>query len=85
MKSPFVLLPPKNAKERMTFADLVGCTNRETKKLEAQVLSITEEVAGHIRYPDPIADYPNVIQSIDLLGIHERHHFQLCERYYELH
>ncbi|PYZ97006.1 hypothetical protein CR205_12780 [Alteribacter lacisalsi] len=84
MRSPFVLLPPKNAKDRMTFHHLVGCTSRETRKLEAQVLSLNEAAAGHIRYPDPLAHYPNIFQSIDLLGIHERHHFQLCERYYQL-
>ncbi|HWI49242.1 MAG TPA: DinB family protein, partial [Rummeliibacillus sp.] len=32
----------------------------------------------------PIAHYPNLIQCIDILGIHEKHHFLLCKKYYNL-
>lgn len=43
--------------------------------MQELVKNIEEDIAGHIVFPDPIAHYPNLIQSIQLLAIHEKHHF----------
>ncbi|ENH97262.1 hypothetical protein J416_06500 [Gracilibacillus halophilus YIM-C55.5] len=82
MKAPFILVPPKNIRYRVNFDSLIEALDNETKQLERQVSNISDNVAGHIRFLDPIANYPNLIQSIDLLGIHEKHHFLLCKKYY---
>ncbi|BAD66499.1 MULTISPECIES: DinB family protein [Shouchella] len=84
MKAPSMLIPPKEIQKNTSFAQLVTSLDAETKQLQNMVDQIKDEIAGHIRYPDPIADYPNLIQSIHLLGIHENHHFQLCKEYYKL-
>ncbi|GAA0310594.1 hypothetical protein GCM10008924_30250 [Gracilibacillus halotolerans] len=68
MKAPFML------------AEL----DKETKLLKLIVENIDDDIAGHIRFVDPLANHPNLIQSIDLLGIHEQHHFLLCNKYYQL-
>ncbi|WP_018933189.1 DinB family protein [Gracilibacillus lacisalsi] len=82
MKAPFLLVPPKDIEYDVDFQWLIEQLDNETKQLEKIVLNITDDVAGHIRFPDPLANNPNLIQSIDLLGIHEKHHFLLCEKYY---
>ncbi|MEG0386099.1 MAG: DinB family protein [Solibacillus sp.] len=85
MNAPFVIVPPKDIKERISFKWLVNELHIETMFLEKMLSNISDNVAGHIRYPDPLAHYPNLIQSIDLLGIHEKQHFLLCKKYYKLH
>lgn len=52
----------------------------ETLALQWLVKNIEEDIAGHIRFPDPIAHYPNLIQAIQLLAIHEQHHFKIMEK-----
>ncbi|MEG0385806.1 MAG: DinB family protein [Solibacillus sp.] len=85
MKAPFVLVPPKDIKEKISFKWLVNELDIETRFLEKMLSNISDNVAGHIRYPDPIAHYPNLIQCIHILGIHEKQHFLLCKKYYDLH
>ncbi|ATP42415.1 hypothetical protein CSE16_09400 [Solibacillus sp. R5-41] len=85
MKAPFVIVPPKDIKEKISFKWLVNELDIETRYLEKMLSNINDNVAGHIRYPDPIAHYPNLIQCIDLLGIHEKQHFLLCKKYYGIH
>ena len=85
MKAPFVLVPPKDIKEKISFKWLVNELDNETRQLEKMLSNISDNVAGHIRYPDPIAHYPNLIQCIDILGKHEKHHFILCKKYYNEH
>lgn len=84
MKSPFILLPPKGIESKMSFERLIKELDNETKDLEKMLSEIKDDIAGHIRFPDPIALYPNLIQSIHLIGIHEKHHFLLCKKYYNL-
>lgn len=84
MKAPFMLIPPKGIEDRITFDNLLSAIYKETKYLEKMVSTIEDDVAGHIKYPDPIAHYPNLIQSIHLIAIHEKHHFLICAKYYDL-
>ena len=84
MKAPFIIMPPDKKKINVQFADLVAELDKETKLLESIVEDVNDDTAGHIRFIDPLANHPNLIQSIDLLGIHEQHHFLLCKKYYQL-
>ncbi len=82
MKAPFILIPPEYKKINVSFDWLLEEIEKETKLLESVVSNISDDEAGHIRFLDPLANNPNLIQGIDLLGIHERHHFLLCQKYY---
>ncbi|WP_408607805.1 DinB family protein [Bacillus xiapuensis] len=84
MKAPFIIVPPKGIKDEITFGNLLKKIDEETKSLELMVSNISEDIAGQIRFPDPIAHNPNLIQSIDLIGIHENHHFLICKKYYKI-
>lgn len=81
MKAPYVLTPLKNLSHAYTLLEIQQLLVIETNKLKKLVAELEEPVAGLIRFPDPIACYPNIIQSIHLLAIHEQHHFSLTERY----
>ena len=84
MIAPFIILPPKGIKNKVSFSQLVRELETETKYLQQLVSAIDDDVAGHIRYPDPVAHHPNLIQTIQLIGIHEQHHFNLCVKYYNM-
>ncbi|WP_064504251.1 hypothetical protein [Alkalihalobacillus trypoxylicola] len=81
MKAPFILIPPKNIERKISFNQLLLELNNETLLFEKMVAVYEENQAGQIKFPDPIAHYPNLIQSVDLIGIHENHHFQLYRTY----
>jgi hypothetical protein len=81
MNAPFVLTPPKNIHQKKDLKELQQLLNFETDKLKNKLSKLDERVAGQIRYPDPIANYPNVVQSVHLLAIHEQHHFDLTLNY----
>lgn len=83
MPAPFILIPPKGVADTIAFADLTEKLDEETGRLEKMLSAVGDDIAGHIRFPDPLAHYPNLIQSIHLLSIHEKHHFSLCLRYYK--
>ncbi|MDX8047691.1 DinB family protein [Gracilibacillus sp. S3-1-1] len=82
MKAPFIIMPPKEIANNVSFDWLIEELNQETNQLEEIVATVPDDIAGHIRFPDPLANNPNLIQSIDLLGIHEKHHFLICDKYY---
>ena len=45
------------------------------------VQNLSDEEDYSIKYPDPTPDYPNVVQTVKLLLIHEKHHYHvLMER-----
>lgn len=81
MPAPSLLIPPAGLKDMYNFSEVQNLLDVETGRLKRQLLNLTDDVAGHIKYPDPIADYPNMIQSVQLLGIHEKHHFQIVKNY----
>lgn len=81
MPAPSILVPPAGLKEKYNFTEVQNFLEVETGRLKRQLANISDDVAGHIRFPDPVADYPNVVQSVQLLGIHEKHHFDIVKAY----
>lgn len=68
----------------MNVTELEELLARETDEIKKLVQNIEENIAGHIVFLDPIAHYPNLIQSIQLLAIHEKHHFMIMKNNYEM-
>ncbi|MFD1361853.1 DinB family protein [Lentibacillus salinarum] len=81
MKAPFIINPPAGLETKYNFTRIQEQLDMETKMLKERLQTIEEDIAGHIRYPDPVADYPNLIQCVHLLAIHEYHHFEVNKRY----
>ncbi|MFD1064776.1 DinB family protein [Oceanobacillus locisalsi] len=73
MKAPFILKP--KMKREYTLAELRELLEEETEKLKSCVAQLTKEQCYWIRYPDPVPAYPNVVQVVKLLRIHEEHHY----------
>ncbi|SDD51282.1 DinB superfamily protein [Terribacillus halophilus] len=84
MKAPFLIVPPKEIQNRLSSNQLQSNITKETERLRDMLASIEDNIAGHIRYPDPIAHNPNLIQCIHILAIHEMHHFKISEAYLKL-
>lgn len=82
MKAPFILVPPKKVIHALDKEELIELLLNETNRLRELVANIEEDIAGHIIFLDPLASYPNLIQGIQLLAIHEEHHYKLVEKYY---
>ncbi|MGZ9584324.1 DinB family protein [Paenibacillus marinisediminis] len=82
MRAPWILIPPKRIRHSLDGNDLLRLLLNETNEMKALVEYIDEDIAGHIVFLDPIANYPNLIQSIQLLAIHEKHHFKIIENNY---
>ncbi|PGK38934.1 hypothetical protein CN907_13830 [Bacillus anthracis] len=84
MKAPWILIPSKKVYHSMNVTELEELLARETDEIKKLVQNIEENIAGHIVFLDPIAHYPNLIQSIQLLAIHEKHHFMIMKNNYEM-
>lgn len=84
MKAPWILIPSKKIYYSMSGKELEELLSRETDEIKKLVQNIEENIAGHIVFLDPIAHYPNLIQSIQLLAIHEKHHFMIMKNNYEV-
>lgn len=80
MKAPGILVPSQNFQYSLSGKDIEQFLINDTMDMTKLVEGIEEDIAGHIIFPDPIALYPNLIQAIQLLAIHERHHFEITER-----
>ncbi|MDC2867046.1 DinB family protein [Bacillus sp. BP-3] len=80
MKAPFILVPPKKVSHALNKEELLVLLLNETNRLKELVENIEEGIAGHIIFFDPLANYPNLIQGIHLLAIHEEHHYKLIEK-----
>lgn len=81
MPAPFLLKPPTDLAQKTALQEVQDLLDTETNKLKVQLDNIEENIAGQIYFPDPIAHYPNVIQSVHLLAIHEQHHFKIVRKY----
>ncbi|PJN63443.1 DinB family protein [Bacillus mycoides] len=84
MKAPWILIPSKKVYYSMNVNELEELLSRETDEIKKLVQNIEEDIAGHIVFLDPIAHYPNLIQSIQLLAIHEKHHFSIMKNNYKM-
>jgi len=82
MKAPWILVPPKRIRHSMDGKEIERLLLNETNEMKALVKNMEEDIAGHIVFLDPIANYPNLIQAIQLLAIHEKHHFRIIEDNY---
>lgn len=79
MKAPKILEPDMDI--RYSKGELRLMLEEETGKLKKMVQDLSDDEAYTIRYPDPVPDYPNVVQTVRLLLIHEKHHYDvLMER-----
>ncbi|WP_010099256.1 DinB family protein [Ornithinibacillus scapharcae] len=83
MKAPFILDPPKSVYCKLNFKELNQLLYKETWTISKMVKDIDEEIAGHIVFIDPVAHHPNLIQAVQLLAIHEAHHFRIMENQLE--
>jgi len=75
-------VPPSKKRFTLSSDDIEQLLVNETSAMQELVKNIEEDIAGHIVFPDPIAHYPNLIQSIQLLTIHEKHHFTIIKEQY---
>ncbi|SDK89561.1 DinB family protein [Lacicoccus qingdaonensis] len=79
MKAPKILEPDMD--KLYSKGELRLMLEEETEKLKRLAEKLSDDEAYTIRYPDPVPDYPNVVQSVKLLLIHEKHHYNvLMER-----
>ncbi|MFJ7734623.1 DinB family protein [Lysinibacillus sp. NPDC097231] len=79
IRAPGILVPPNKIRFMLNSKEIEQLLLNDTIALQKLVENIEEDVAGHIIFPDPIAHYPNLIQAIQLLAIHEKHHFGIIE------
>jgi hypothetical protein len=56
---------------------VVGELERETASLARLLVDEDEGVLGHVWLWDPVMGRQNMLQIVDLLGIHEAHHFRI--------
>lgn len=82
MRAPAILVPPKKIRFVLNSDEIEQLLITETSAMKELVKDIEENIAGHIVFPDPLAHYPNLIQSIQLLAIHEKHHFRIMAEQY---
>ncbi|OXS74040.1 hypothetical protein B1B04_10525 [Lysinibacillus sp. KCTC 33748] len=82
MRAPGILVPPSKIRFTLNSDEIEQLLINETSAMQKLVKNIEEDIAGHIVFPDPIAHYPNLIQSIQLLAIHEKHHFRMMREQY---
>lgn len=80
MNAPFILNPPQKIDPTMDINELNQLLFNETLKIKKLVADIDEDIAGHIIFLDPVAHYPNLIQAIQLLAIHEAHHIRIMQK-----
>ena len=74
------LLVPRRPNRLPALHELREQLEAETKKMENTLGGIAEGVAGHFRLFDPGVGSPNLVQRVQLLAFHERHHFKIIER-----
>ncbi len=75
MKAPFILTPKLNVEYHLQ--DLFDLLETETELLKEHVGLLNDQQVQKIRFPDPVPNYPNVVQVIKLLYIHEKHHYEV--------
>lgn len=79
MKAPSILVPKMD--RRYSKGELRMMLESETEKLRKILYHLSTDEIYWIRYPDPVADHPNILQSLKLALIHEAHHYNvLLER-----
>lgn len=69
------IVPSKKVVAKYNGEELIQLIEKETEAIKARVVHMDEKLAGHIRFWDPVAYHPNLIQAVHLLYLHEYHHY----------
>lgn len=75
MQAPFVLIPGDVS--HFNKGDFRNMLEKETDLIKSLVRNHTEKEILCIRLPDPVPNFPNILQTIKLIEIHERHHYKI--------
>lgn len=73
------VLVPRRADQLPSAQRLCEQLKAETSRMRDTLAGMTDGLAGHFRIFDPGVGSPNLIQRVQLLGFHERHHFKIME------
>lgn len=77
MQAPGILIP--NMKRAYTKGELRHMLEAETARLKKCLDGLSKDEIYWIRYPDPVPNYPNVIQTVKVAKIHEAHHYKIVQ------
>lgn len=75
MFAPFLFKPPSSLEEKWPISEIRAILEHETNQLVSNLDNIEQDIAVQNDYPDPVGAYPNLIQCIHLLAIHDQHQF----------
>ena len=75
MPAPRMLIPKVN--NDYSKGELRLMLEQETSKMKKLVSKLSKDEAYWITYPDLVPRYPNVVQTVKLLKIHEAHHYNV--------
>ncbi len=75
MKAPEILVP--KMKREYSKGELRLMLEAETHRLKQCLGGLGKDELYWIRYPDPVPNYPNVIQTVKIAKIHEAHHYKI--------
>ena len=76
MRAPRLIQPDRPARPSSP-AVVWGALHQETQRLSRRLSDEDERVLGHTWLWDPVMGRQNLLQVVDLLAIHEAHHFQI--------
>lgn len=79
LRAPFPIRPQRPATALSSEAVMEALT-KETELLENLLLSEDERILGHVWLWDPVMGSVNLVQVVDLLALHEEHHFEILRR-----
>lgn len=75
MTAPTILRPGEV--RHLSKGDLRHLLETETEKIKSLIQNLTDKEIYGIRLPDPVPNFPNILQIVKLIVIHERHHYNV--------
>lgn len=75
MPAPIVLFPGDVS--HLSKGDLRNMLEEETEQIKSMIKKLSDKEIFGIRLPDPVPNFPNILQTIKLAEIHERHHYKI--------
>ena len=79
LPAPF-LVRPRRPRGTPTLEEVLQALERETALLQNGLECEKEAILGHTWLWDPVMGAQNLLQVVDLLVIHEEHHFRIAKR-----
>ena len=76
LRAPF-LIRPSTPVRPLSRVEVVSLLEKETEQLARMLENEEEGVLGHVWMWDPVMGWQNLLQVVDLLAIHESHHFHI--------